>query len=135
MKHFFIVTNSQKDKNLAVTMAAHDYLVGKGMTCVIQDEEQLELSYTDIAQIPENVECVLVLGGDGTLIQAARDVVKREIPLYEVSATRRIRRCGTVSRPPVYDATDYNYIRFDVQAGGGTWQYEVVNGQLYEYAD
>ena len=31
--------------------------------------------------IPEGTECILVLGGDGTLLQAARDVVHREIPL------------------------------------------------------
>lgn len=85
MKHFFIVTNSQKDKNLTVTKSAQNYLLKKGMTCGVQDEEQLELPYTDLARIPENVECVLVLGGDGTLIQAARDVVKREIPLIGVN--------------------------------------------------
>ena len=30
--------------------------------------------------IPEDTQCILVLGGDGTLLQAARDVVHREIP-------------------------------------------------------
>ncbi len=85
MKHFFIVTNSQKDENLELTKQVQKYLVDKGMTCTIQDEEQLTRKCTDIAAIPENVECILVLGGDGTLIQAARDVVSREIPLIGVN--------------------------------------------------
>ena len=37
--------------------------------------------YTDPDLIPEGTQCILVLGGDGTLLQAARDVVHREIPL------------------------------------------------------
>lgn len=85
MKHFFIVTNSQKDENLELTKQVQKYLTDKGMTCTIQDEEQLAKKCTDIAAIPEDVECILVLGGDGTLIQAARDVVSREIPLIGVN--------------------------------------------------
>ncbi len=85
MKHFYIVTNSQKDKDLRVTEALRRYLTEKGAVCTIQHGEQLEREYTDIAQIPKEVECVLVLGGDGTLIQAARDVVAREIPLIGVN--------------------------------------------------
>lgn len=64
----------------------------------------------------------------------APDRVKilREIPTYQIDAKKtRIRKNGTVSRPPMYSATDWNYIRFDC-AG---WQREVVNGELYEYAD
>lgn len=53
------------------------------------------------------------------------------IPKYQKSRDGYIRKCGTVDRPPVYNATDWNYIRFDV-AG---WQYEAVNGQLYQYSD
>lgn len=41
--------------------------------------------YTDINQIPRDVECVIVLGGDGTLLQAARDVVSRQIPLLGIN--------------------------------------------------
>lgn len=32
-------------------------------------------------------------------------------------------------RTPQYCATDYNYIRFDVNG----WQYEAINGQLHQY--
>ena len=43
------------------------------------------VSYTDAQTIPEDVDCILVLGGDGTLLQAARDVVEKEIPLLGIN--------------------------------------------------
>lgn len=63
--------------------------------------------------------------------RADRVKVFEEIPAYQINRHRQIRRNGTVKRSPVYDATDWNYIRFNC----GAWQYEVVNGQLYQYYD
>lgn len=53
------------------------------------------------------------------------------IPKYECNRHGQIRRIGERSRTPVYNATDWNYCRFDV----GCWKYEVINGQLYQYND
>lgn len=41
--------------------------------------------YTNPSEIPENTQCVIVLGGDGTMIQAARDLVELEIPFIGVN--------------------------------------------------
>ena len=38
-----------------------------------------------LSLIPDGVQCIIVLGGDGTLLQAARDVVHREIPLLGIN--------------------------------------------------
>lgn len=57
--------------------------------------------------------------------------VYETLPKYQKSRDGCIRKRGTVDRRPVYNATDWNYIRFDV-AGR---QYEAVNGQLYQYND
>ena len=35
--------------------------------------------------MPDGVECIIVLGGDGTLIQAARDLNEKNIPLLGVN--------------------------------------------------
>lgn len=64
-----------------------------------------------------------------------RVAVKEEIPTYEIDRHRQIRKKGAVARHPVYNATDWYYIRFDVWCGGITWQYEAIDGQLFQYAD
>ena len=86
MKTFYIITNHHKDEKLEVTRQIQEYLEKHGKTCYIQREaqefsEDSEYRFTNVDEIPQDVECVLVLGGDGTLIQAARDTIKRKIPL------------------------------------------------------
>lgn len=86
MNTFYIITNHHKDEKLEVTRQIQGYLEKHGKTCFIQRKakngrSEADYKFTNAAEIPENVECVLVLGGDGTLIQAARDTIKRNIPL------------------------------------------------------
>lgn len=86
MNTFYIITNHHKDEKLEVTRQIQEYLEKHGKACFIQREaksgaDEADYKFTNAAEIPENVECVLVLGGDGTLIQAARDTIKRNIPL------------------------------------------------------
>lgn len=89
MNKFYIITNKQKDPEFLTTKYIRDYLVSKGRECVIQEElSRLKgetYRYTDARWIPEGIECVLVLGGDGTLIQAARDLLEREIPILGIN--------------------------------------------------
>lgn len=89
MDKFYIITNSQKDHNLETTKKIRDYLVSKGKECTIQDdtnsEEKHDYKFTNAELIPNNIECVLVLGGDGTMILAARDIVDKNIPLLGVN--------------------------------------------------
>lgn len=41
--------------------------------------------YTDAHRVPLDTECVITLGGDGTMIQAARDLAGRQIPMVGVN--------------------------------------------------
>ena len=49
------------------------------------EDPQGRYRYTDAQHVSDEVECVLVLGGDGTLLQAARDLVDRSIPLLGIN--------------------------------------------------
>lgn len=70
MDSFYIITNILKDKDYAVTDKICNYIEQKGKkwTLAKKDEEGHILPGT----VPSDVECGLVLGGDGTLIRAIR---------------------------------------------------------------
>lgn len=89
MNCFYIITNSIKDKELKVTNQISEYLIAHQKTCFIQIKDDRrdakKNQYTDAGQIPDGVECIIVLGGDGTLLRAARDVVNKEIPLFGIN--------------------------------------------------
>ena len=61
--------------------------------------------YTDPEKIPEDTQCVIVLGGDGTLLQAARDVVHCRIPLLGINLGT-LGFLAEVDRQSVYQALD-----------------------------
>ena len=88
MKHFYVITNVQKDPEQKVAQWIQKYLQGRGVACTIQGEEECPLgSYksTNPEKVPADVDCVLVLGGDGTVLRAARDLVDRHLPLFGVN--------------------------------------------------
>ena len=91
MKHFLIYTNRHKDKELATTMRICSFLELKGQrTTVRADGEDLKASGAcdreePPADIPRDVDCMIVLGGDGTVLQAARETKKLHIPIIGVN--------------------------------------------------
>ena len=92
MDKFTIIVNgaeNRRGKNQAVAGKIADYLKNHQKECVIlpagEKKEGQSYSYTDPERIPGGTECIIVLGGDGTLLQAARDVVDLEIPLFGIN--------------------------------------------------
>ena len=95
MNHFYIITNGHKDCNLEKTRDIRGYLEARKKKCTIQIKESgKEQEYTDVAQIPEDVDCILVLGGDGTLLQAARDIPLLGINLGTLGYLAEIEETG-----------------------------------------
>jgi len=91
MKHFLIFTNRHKDKNLETTKRICDFLEEKGQkaTAWVEEEDWKENMRVDTEEAPENlptdVDCIIVLGGDGTVLQAARETKKLSIPIIGVN--------------------------------------------------
>ena len=91
MKHFLVFTNRHKDKNLETTNRICGFLEEKGQkaTVWIEEEDWKENMRVDSedapADLPTDVDCIIVLGGDGTVLQAARETKKLSIPIIGVN--------------------------------------------------
>ena len=88
MKKFYIISNSQKDKNFAVTNQVISAIEKYGMSYQMQENCKItnpDYKYTDASKVESDIDCIIVVGGDGTLIQAARDLASLDIPMLGVN--------------------------------------------------
>lgn len=89
MNKFYVIANSQKDMDFAMADKISEYIIEKGGTCVCQKrdigKEGIKYNSADASLIPDGTECVIVLGGDGTLIQAARDLSSINVPVFGIN--------------------------------------------------
>lgn len=82
MKKFVIYTNPHKDIGGELAERIRRYLVScdcEAQTTVMAGEGQ------DAPRIAEDAECILVLGGDGTMLHAACDQKQLQIPMIGVN--------------------------------------------------
>lgn len=88
MRHFYLIVNREKRNAEHAAALVSDYLTGRGCVCLRDDkiaEGTGNYRYTDKTKVPPETECVIVLGGDGTIIQASRDLYGLGLPLFGVN--------------------------------------------------
>lgn len=86
MKHFYIILNKSKPDAVTLKNKIETYLLSHGAECKVSDGEfKKGCRFTAISDIPEGTECVITLGGDGTLIRAARDLAGSGIPIIGIN--------------------------------------------------
>ena len=76
MKHFVLIAN--RDKRAAVELAEN------------VRERLLQLGCVCTEQVEEETECALVFGGDGTLLQAVRDLRGHGLQIGRASCRERV---------------------------------------------
>lgn len=91
-----------------VSQDDYENLVGAGGTRYLTENEAKDLLYDWFGFAKEKV------------------TIYTSIPKYEVNRHRRLRAVGMIDRRPAYNATDWNYIRFDC----GCMAYELFNDNL-----
>lgn len=89
MKKFALLTNYSKDRKLVYTRLIETYITENGGTHwvpehISEPDDDGDQRY-DLSDMPADIECVIVLGGDGTLLQAAREMLDRHIPLLGIN--------------------------------------------------
>lgn len=85
-KHFLIYANQYKDPKLEVANRIKDYLTSKGQRVSMQviDKDWKQTGRPEM-KLPVGVDFLLVLGGDGTVLQAARETLHSHVPLIGVN--------------------------------------------------
>lgn len=81
MKNFYLITNEVKDPQGGVTDRIVTYIEKHGGKAVCLKNEKNAFP----AQDSFEADCALVLGGDGTLLRAARNLMDTELPLLGIN--------------------------------------------------
>lgn len=83
MKNFYIMPNHLKDIDLKVAALVREELFrcDSGVKVTVEEKMEERLS----GRLAAKTECIIVLGGDGTMIRAANDTVALGIPLIGIN--------------------------------------------------
>ena len=93
MRSFYLIVNREKKNAKEAADLLTGFLLERGCDCVCMERNDglrrkgvsAQYRYTDRNMVPPETECVICLGGDGTLIQAARDLAGRRLPLFGIN--------------------------------------------------
>lgn len=96
-----------------VSQSDYEHLVGDMNTRFLSDEEAKDILYDWFGFAKEKVKII------------------NNVNTYEINRHGRLRKTGTIERRPAYNATDWNYIRFNC----GCISYELCNDQIRLFAD
>ena len=86
MKHFYVIVNEDKLDAVDMKLDIVEYLESRGATCkASRGEFSKGCPFTCVEDVPPETECVITLGGDGTLIRAARDLAGSGLPIIGIN--------------------------------------------------
>lgn len=88
MNKFCIITNCEKDTDFTLTNRIIDYINEKGCLCINSTSKNGvddKYGYADVGEIPGDVQCAIILGGDGTIIHASHALARLNIPIVGVN--------------------------------------------------
>lgn len=135
MRKFYIITNEQRDPNLSVTHSIQDYIAAKGGQCRFFLSSKIDWSDRVLASLKSqdvDADCVIVLGGDGTLVRAARDLAKIGIPLIGVNLGTLGYLCE-LDKISLFPAIDRMFEdQFEVEARMMLEGYSIIGGEKSE---
>ena len=85
MEKFYIITNKHKDPGMAFTKELMGFLRENGRQCVpVNTETDIEMKRLKAALDPEK-DCLIVIGGDGTVLRAAHLILGSGVPILGIN--------------------------------------------------
>ena len=89
MNRFLLVTNSVKDAQSNYSDRIIQVLENAGAVCTgnifTRQDSDGDYVYASPEQVPDETEFIIVLGGDGTFIHTAKDLIDRNLPIIGVN--------------------------------------------------
>lgn len=86
MEAFYIVYNPDKDDDAQVLARLRDYIQEKNCVSGYMDCYSFSaLGKDEVVRVLSGYDCILVLGGDGTLLNAASTVSHVDVPLFGIN--------------------------------------------------
>jgi NAD+ kinase len=80
MKNFLIVARSFSDLHEEYIGIITDYIKSKGGMCILDLVTCPDSSEAEVT-VDDNIECIITVGGDGTVVRVAQNVTNRKIPI------------------------------------------------------
>lgn len=88
MKKFCVITNSYKDKECKLANKIKEYIESRdGLCCVLDNVEPISGNFRIIEQkeVDADTQCIITIGGDGTLLHAAKDLMALDVVFVGVN--------------------------------------------------
>ncbi len=82
-----MIVNSEKDMDNHTANSIVNYIEERGKSCFVTSafHNGEHGNFTRAEDIPSDTECAIVLGGDGTILHAAKDLLHLDIPILGVN--------------------------------------------------
>ena len=97
MSMYYLIVNEEKDSGCQVAKGIQAYMQEAGHRVVIQSHDAID--------IQEKADMAIVLGGDGTVIAAAKKIADKEIPILGVNLGT-LGFLTEIEKPKIYPALD-----------------------------
>ena len=85
MERFYIITNIKKDPDQSFTKKVMDYLLLSGKKCFVIPSDAYENRKRISTKLDPEKDCVIVIGGDGSVIRAAHLTLGSGVPILGIN--------------------------------------------------